>query len=310
MNQEQDTQNTGSKRHVNRKYKDSLFRMIFNEKKDLLDLYNAVNNTSYDLEDDLTMYTLENALYISYKNDVSFLLDEMLNLYEHQSTLNPNMPIRGLLYMGRNYEAYIERNHLDIYSSVLQTLPLPQYLVFYNGEANAPDREVMELKDAFPTIAGKEPCLNCTATLLNINYGHNKEIMEHCQKLKEYAQFIHCIRMNLKNHMPFDDAVHLAVDDCIARHILEDFLTKNRAEVESMVLSSFDQENHDRILKEAYLEQGIEKGKSSLLENQIQKKLARGRSVPEIAQDLEQDEETIKDIIKKIKQKDSMAHTL
>lgn len=96
--------------------------------------------------------------------------------------------------------------------------------------------------------------------------------------------------------------------DCISRHILEDFLTKNRAEVESMVLSSFDQENHDRILKEAYLEQGIEKGKSSLLESLIQKKLAKGLSVPEIAQDLEQDEETIKSIIKKSEQMDSMEH--
>lgn len=149
MNQESNTQNVGSKRHVNRTYKDSLFRMVFQEKKDLLDLYNAVNETAYTLEDDLIMYTLEDAVYISYKNDVSFLLGEQLNLYEHQSTLNPNMPIRGLLYMSRNYEAYIELNHLDIYSSVLQKLPMPQYLVFYNGEDSAPERQVLELTDAF-----------------------------------------------------------------------------------------------------------------------------------------------------------------
>lgn len=298
--------------NINRNYKDSLFRMIFNNKKDLLDLYNAVNGTDYTNVDDLIIYTLEDAIYISYKNDVSFLLDDILNLYEHQSTLNPNMPVRGLLYFARSYEAYIEQNHLDIYSSVLQELPLPQYIVFYNGTTDEPERQQLELKDAFPVYPGKEPCLNCTVTMLNINYGHNRELMDRCQKLKEYALFIHYIRMNVKNNLSLEDAIQVSIETCIDQHILEDFLIKNRAEVKMMVLSSFNQENHDRILKEASKKEGIEEGiKEGLkegiaqgqllfLKNQVMKKLQKGCSVSEIADALEQDEETVAKIIKEI----------
>lgn len=267
--------------------------MIFHNKKDLLDLYNAVNGTAYDNVDELTIYTLEDAIYISYKNDVSFLVYDILNLYEHQSTLNPNMPIRGLIYFVRNYEAYIEQNHLDIYGNVLQKLPLPQYVVFYNGTADAPEKQFLSLKDAFPVYPGKEPCLDCTLTMLNINYGHNKELMDRCQKLKEYALFIHHIRMNVKNNLALEDAVSASIDICIGQHILEDFLVKHRAEVEMSVLSSFNQEDHDRILKEA----SRKEGQLILLKNQISKKLQRGCSISEIAQALEQDEETIKELV-------------
>ncbi len=293
--------------HIKRNYKDSLFRLIFNNRKDLLELYNAINGTHYDNVDDLTIYTLEDVLYISYKNDASFLVDDVLNLYEHQSTLNPNMPIRGLLYFARNYEAYIDRNHLDIYSSVLQKLPLPQYVVFYNGTAEAPETQILELKDAFPDHPDKDPCLNCKVTVLNINYGHNKELMDHCQKLKEYALFIHQIRMNVKNNLSLEDAIRVSIDACIDQHILEDFLTKHRAEVEMSVLSSFNQENHDRILKEASKEEGFQEGLAEgqlvLLRNLVDKKLQKGFSVSEIAQALEQDESFIKKIIVNIKDK-------
>lgn len=69
---------------VNRQYKDRLFRMVFSRKEDLLSLYNAINGTSYSNPDDLEVATLENALYLSMKNDLAFLLDVVLNLYEHQ----------------------------------------------------------------------------------------------------------------------------------------------------------------------------------------------------------------------------------
>ena len=172
---------------TNMKHKDVLFRMIFSDKKDLLELYNAVNDTDYQDMDALTITTLEDALYMGYKNDISFLFGEMLSLYEHQSTPNPNMPLRGLLYFARNYQAYIDRNHLDIYSSVLQRIPLPQYIVFYNGTQEMPERKILRLSDAFPKHPGKIPCLSCEASLLNINYGKNKKIMDRCRKLKEYA---------------------------------------------------------------------------------------------------------------------------
>ena len=281
---------------INRNYKDCLFRLIFESKTDLLDLYNAVNGTNHTNVDDLTIYTLDDAIYMSYKNDMSFLFSEMLNLYEHQSTINPNMPIRGFLYFARNYESYIELNHLDIYSSVLQALPLPQYIIFYNGTKDTPEKQILELIDAFPKVDGKEPCLNCKATLLNINYGHNQALMDRCHKLQEYATLIHYIRENTYKHLSLDIAVDNAINSCIQQHILEDFLVKHRAEVKSMVLSSFDQENHDRILKEAYEKRGEEK----ILRSLVKKKLEKGISIADIAEMLEQDEKTFSQIVEKI----------
>lgn len=296
------------KRNINRKYKDSLFQMLFRNKEDLLELYNAINGTDYHNVDDLTYYTLEDAIYMDYKNDVSFLLSEVLNLYEHQSTLNPNMPVRGLLYFARNYEAYIENNHLNIYSSVLQKLPVPQYIVFYNGSKDTEDRQVMELTDAFPSIAGIEPCLNCKVTLLNINYGHNMKILNRCRKLKEYSQFIHQIRANLQNGMAKETAIHDAITLCIRQHILEDFLTKHLAEVESMVLTSFDRKDYEKMMKKEYEmigeQRGLEKGKIlgeyGLLKHQVTRKLQKGNSIREISQALEQDEELIYKIVEEL----------
>lgn len=251
---------------TNTKHKDVLFRMIFSDKKDLLELYNAVNDTDYQDMDALTITTLEDALYMGYKNDISFLFGEMLSLYEHQSTPNPNMPLRGLLYFARNYQAYIDRNHLDIYSSVLQRIPLPQYIVFYNGTQEMPERKILRLSDAFPKHPGKIPCLSCEASLLNINYGKNKKIMDRCRKLEEYAILIAEIRLWLDKGFPLGAAIDRAVDACIEKHILESFLAKHRAEVRTMVLSTFDQENHDRILKEHSEKIGFNHGKKQGLE--------------------------------------------
>ena len=120
------------KRKVRRGYKDSLFRMVFREKKELLSLYNAINGTNYDDPDELVVTTIEDVLYMGRKNDVSFLIEDVMNLYEHQSSWNPNMPLRGLLYITMLYQGFIEQNHLDIYSSSLLKLPVPRYIVFYN----------------------------------------------------------------------------------------------------------------------------------------------------------------------------------
>jgi hypothetical protein len=273
----------------NRKYKDCLFRLIFQEKEDLLDLYNAVNKSDYQNPEELTIYTLDDAVYICMKNDLSFLIGEMLNLYEHQSTVNPNMPMRGFLYFARNYEAYIEQNKLDIYSSVLQKVPLPQYFIFYNGPENEPDIQPLELTDAFPEIKGKEPYLNCTATMLNINYGHNSRLMERCRKLKEYAILVDRIRNSLASGQDRTEAINRAVDSCIDDDILREFLLKHRGEVRNVVLSSFDQENHDRILKEEYIkigqQQGIEIGQQQerKLIKKVYKMNEEGKTENEIA---------------------------
>ena len=121
-----------SKASVRRSYKDSLFRMIFKEKRELLSLYNAINGTSYQDPDELIVTTIEDVLYMGRKNDVSFLIGTRLYLYEHQSTWNPNLPLRNLFYVSDLYSAITEERNL--YSSKRIQIPTPHFLVFYNGE--------------------------------------------------------------------------------------------------------------------------------------------------------------------------------
>ena len=167
---------------ANRNYKDRLFRFVFKNKKDLLDLYNAINGTDYDNPEELEVNTLENVLYLSMKNDLSFLIDAELNLYEHQSTYNPNMPMRGLLYFAGVYNRHISSREINIYSSSPKEFPFPQHIVFYNGTQEEPDRKILKLSDLFRRPNGeKEPCLECQTLMLNINYGHNRELMKKCR---------------------------------------------------------------------------------------------------------------------------------
>ncbi|MDE6220214.1 MAG: hypothetical protein K2G51_07310 [Lachnospiraceae bacterium] len=135
--------------NIRKKYKDALFRRCFADKKDLLELYNALNGTTYDNTDELQITTLDDCIYLSYKNDLSFILSATLNLYEHQSTYNPNMPVRGLIYFARIYEGYIRENKLSIYGKTLVKLPEPRYAIFYNGREQEPDRQELRLSNAF-----------------------------------------------------------------------------------------------------------------------------------------------------------------
>ena len=130
-------------------YKDRLFRFVFQNKEDLLELYNALNHSEYRDPGELIVNTLEDVIYMGMKNDISFLIGGTLNLYEHQSTWNPNMPLRGFFYFARIYENYVGSNHKDIYSSTLQALPFPRYFIFYNGVKEEPDRKELSLSDAF-----------------------------------------------------------------------------------------------------------------------------------------------------------------
>lgn len=261
--------------YINREYKDCLLRIAFREKEDLLELYNAINDSDYKDPDELIMYTLEDVVFLGIKNDISFLIGEILNLYEHQSTKNPNMPVRGLLYFARNYASYIARNGLDIYSSTLQKLPFPQYYVLYNGRREEEDKCTIELEDAFPKIEGLVPCLKCTATLLNINYGHNRKIMERSKILNDYAIFVRRIRDNQEQGMELGDAVDKAVGDCINEGILKHILLKNRAEVRDMILGAWGTELHLRKVEEE--RERIEQQRGELEQQRGQLEQQRGQ---------------------------------
>lgn len=255
---------------ANRQYKDRLFRLVFSKKEDLLSLYNAVNGTGYSEPDALEINTLENVLYLSMKNDISFLISGTMNLYEHQSTYNPNMPIRGLMYLATLYEKYIARNEIDIYTSTPKQLPFPQYLVFYNGTQEEPDRRVLCLSDLFVhPPKGRTPCLECIAVMLNINYGHNKELMEKCRRLEEYAIFIHTVREKYDSGLSQAAAIRQSIIECRQKHILEDILTDQQAEVEHMLLETFDKELHEKTLRKEGYSEGYDSGYDNGRENGI-----------------------------------------
>ena len=249
---------------ANRNYKDRRFRFMFNNKKDLLDLYNAINGTNYDNPEELEVNTLENVLYLSMKNDLSFLIDAELNLYEHQSTYNPNMPMRGLLYFAGVYTRHISSREINIYSSSPKEFPFPQHIVFYNGTREEQDRKVLKLSDLFRRPNGeKEPCLECKTLMLNINYGHNRELMKRCRRLEEYAIFVDTIRKNQTKGKDLQEAVETAVESCIAGGVLADILRAQKAEVVQMVLEGFDQEAYEKAMKKEGYEDGYQDGKEA-----------------------------------------------
>ena len=290
---------------VNREYKDRLFKLTFRERADLLQLYNAINGTEYDNPEDLIINTLEDAIYMGMKNDVSFVVDDVLNLYEQQSTFNPNMPLRGLFYITNIFKSMIGVN-ADIYSSKILQLPLPKYIVFYNGTAEQPEKTELSIRDAFIGEKKEESCLEFVATMLNINLGYNKELMEKCRRLKEYAQLIHRIRVHIAENDSVEDAIRMSVDECIREGILADILSKNKAEVYEMILTEYNEQNHianeKQISKEEGLKEGIKEGRKlglsegkyrNLLE-QICKKIVRNKSLEQICDELEETPEEIR----------------
>lgn len=176
---------------THRNYKDTVFRMLFSDRKNLLSLYNAVSGAHYEDPEMLEIVTLENAIYMGMKNDLAFIIDTDLFLYEHQSTYNPNMPLRDLFYISSEYQKLVDKKSL--YSSVLQKIPAPQFIVFYNGTEKEKDSWVNHLSEAFQNLSGN-PKLELEVLTININEGHNPELMEQCQTLKEYAQYVNCVR--------------------------------------------------------------------------------------------------------------------
>ena len=239
-----------------RTYKDTLFRFVFKDKEKLLKLYNALNGTDYTNPDDLETYTLENAIYMGVKNDVSFLLDSELSLYEQQSTFNPNMPLRDLVYITKQLEKYIVWNTL--YSSKLVRIPVPRFVVFYNGTQDQPERAVLKLSDAFEKKV-EDPELELKVTMLNINLGHNKELLERCRPLRDYCTFVARVREKAES-MPIEEAVDCAVTECIQEDILVDILMEQRAEVMAMSVLEYNVEIEREKVRRAEREVGYEEG--------------------------------------------------
>lgn len=250
---------------ANRMYKSRIFAMLFSDRNELLKLYNAINGTSYDDPDLLQVNTLENAVYMSMQNDVSFIIDMRLNLYEHQSTYSPNLPVRYLLYVADVYSDYTK--DMNLYGTKAVKLPTPRFVIFYNGQAEQPDRKELKLSELF-SIPDADPSLELKAVMLNINKGHNRKLMETCRTLQDYAEYTFRVR-EYAAEMPLDLAVEQAITECISEGRLADFLRKNRAEAKKVSIYEYDEERHMRQTREEGMEEGYANGFSQGIEQGI-----------------------------------------
>lgn len=241
---------------ANRNYKDNLFRMIFREKEELLSLYIAINGTQYDDPEELQINTLENAVFLNFKNDISFILEFEMNLYEHQSTYNPNMPLRNLFYIAR----LLENTMADktFYSSALVKIPVPRFIVFYNGRKEQPERTILKLSDAFQKRID-EPELELMVTMLNINAGNNYKLQEQCTTLKDYISYVQKVR-EYALKMPIGEAVEQAVNECMEDNILRKFFQKYKREAIQVSILEYDEEKEMIKIRQSEFEFGVEQG--------------------------------------------------
>ena len=250
-------------------YKDRLFRLLFGSedmKENILSLYNALNNTNYTNVDDIKIKTIDGIVYMNMKNDVAFLIDSNLSLWEQQSTFNPNMPIRGLMYFGKMYSAYLKVNRCNIYGPKLVTIPTPQFIVFYNGKQDADPVVKLRLSDAF-THKINDGEFEWTATMYNLNEGKNEELLSKCKALSDYMRFVNYVNDYLKQGYELEKAVDMTVTRCIKEDVLKSFLTKHRAEVIEVILEEFDQEIYDEGMREEGREEEKTSSIRSLMKN-------------------------------------------
>lgn len=247
----------------NREYKDTLFRKIFGSEENrrhLLSLYNALNNSSYDNPDDMEIMTMEDVLYVSIKNDIAFVFGSEVNLYEHQSTINYNMPIRGFLYTAKLLQNWIEKNDKNIYQKKQVQIPTPNYVVFYNGKEPLEDKTELRLSDAFMHPA-KGGMYEWTAAVYNINYGRNREIMEKCVALQQYADFVRMVRENCQKYEDLKIAINEAMEVAIQKNYLDGYFKKEKEGVFMTTLFQVDREVYENDLREEGIAVGIEKGR-------------------------------------------------
>jgi predicted transposase/invertase (TIGR01784 family) len=245
---------------TNRQYKSSVFTALFSEKENLLELYNAIENTNYGKDTDIVITTLEDALFMEQLNDISFVINgKIVVLMEHQSTINQNMPMRGLVYVSRVYERLFGKKNL--YREKAIPIPKPEIIVLYNGKDYMPDKQELKLSDMFIDLGvGEAPNLECIVKVFNINKGHNEELAKRSEALKGYENFVYLIREYAKS-MERSSAIVRAIDDCIRQNVLKEFLERNASEVRNM-LFGWDWDEAKEVWQEEAREDGVAIGEA------------------------------------------------
>lgn len=252
---------------INREYQDRLFNFIFGTEENkawTLSLYNAINGTSYTDPSEIKINTIKEVLYLGMHNDTSFLITDEMNLYEQQSTYNPNMPLRMMQYAGNLYEKYIKENNLNKYGSELLQLPVPKLIVFYNGVREAEDEAILRLSDSFPE--GSKPDIEVTVRMININHGRNQKLLDACEPLKEYSWLMLEIRKNGKT-MEIGDAVDKALDGMPEDFIIKGFLKAHKVEVSGMLLTEYNEAEAMELFRQDGKKEGIDQNRVESIKN-------------------------------------------
>ena len=247
----------------NKEYKDRLFNFMFGREENkewTLSLYNAVNGSSYTNPDDIQINTIREILYLGMRNDVSFLISGDLNLYEQQSTYNPNMPVRLLQYAGHLFERYMTENKLNKYGSTLLELPVPRLVVFYNGRQEQPEEQILRLSDSFPKDAVSD--IEVNVRMINVNRGQNTRTLEECRPLYEYSWIIQKIRDNKNEEKDIEEAIDKVISELPNDFIVKSFLEAHRSEVKGMLATEYKEEE----VRELFVKEGEEKNIKKTIE--------------------------------------------
>ena len=249
----------------NREHKDRLFKFIFGKdteqsKRWRLQLYNALNGTNYTDPDALKINTIENVIFITMHNGISFLVDTEMNLYEEQSSRNPNMPLRGFFYFAILYQQFLKDNNKNLLSEKLVQIPTPKFFVFYHGGEKDPDSWKMRLSDAFFDKKNESGDYEWTATVINLHPDHNSTLNKNCTPLYHYVKYISMITANKKAGMDKKQAIEKAVDEAIKENLLEGFFKIHRAKVIGMCLTEYDEEEFKRVCREDGYTDGLAEG--------------------------------------------------
>ena len=238
-------------------YKSSVFSMLLEDPENALEVYNALNDSDYKDPSLVEMNRLEMGVLLTVRNDASFMIDDYINVYEHQSTFNPNMPLRSLIYYLEIVKKYFKFR--DLYSRRLIKLPTPHFVVFYNGNENRPEKEVLRLSDAFmhPTDT---PELEVVCTVYNINKGKNNAFLSKCKVLREYMIFVDKIRGKLGEGQSIDEAIDQAINECIEENVLKDFLIERGDEVRQVAALDYTWEAREGMIRKEEYEEGYKAG--------------------------------------------------
>lgn len=291
---------------ANKEYKSDVFSMLLQDKKRAMEIYNAINGTDYDDPELVEMTTLDDKSFsLTVRNDASFILDANLSLYEHQSTYCPNMPLRDLLYFASIIQKQIKAQKRDIYGGRILKIPVPHFVVFYNGKEDAPDQYDLRLSDAFEKET-KDPEIELVCHVYNINSGKNTPLLSKCQTLREYMYFVDMVRKNNEISGNLEDAIEKAINQCMEENVLRDFLAQHREEVMHVMTLDYTFERRLEMQRAEAIEDGErigkEIGKEEKLSEQIRKKIQKGKPLDQIADELEEVPETIRPLYEKIKQ--------